>query len=224
MSPAFLIVLLWLAFGVSHIVLSSVRLRPRLVAVLGEQGFMGGYSLVSLLTFVPLVTVYFGHKHEGALLWASGVGPVGFWLISIGMGIALILLVGGVLTPSPASMGAGGAETPVEARGIHLITRHAVFMGMGLFGLLHLFANGFATDVAFFAGFPIFVVVGAMHQDRRKLAPEGSPYRAFYEATPLLPFTGSRTLQGLREIGWKAPLAGIVLTGVIRYYHSAWFG
>lgn len=37
MSPALTIALLWLAFAVSHIALSSLRL----VAVLGNRGFMG---------------------------------------------------------------------------------------------------------------------------------------------------------------------------------------
>lgn len=41
MSPALTIALLWLAFAVSHIALSSLRLRPRFVAVLGNRGFMG---------------------------------------------------------------------------------------------------------------------------------------------------------------------------------------
>ena len=39
MHPALTIVLLWLAFGASHIVLSSARLRPRLVRGLTERGF-----------------------------------------------------------------------------------------------------------------------------------------------------------------------------------------
>ncbi|MDG2333513.1 MAG: NnrU family protein [Myxococcota bacterium] len=223
MSPTVLIVCLWLAFGASHILLSSVGLRPRLVGVLGEKGFMGVYSLVSLATFVPLVSVYFAHKHEGMLFWAPGAGPLLFWLISAGMAVAFILLVAGVLTPSPASMGAGGGESPTEARGVHLITRHSVFMALGIFGLLHLLVNGYATDIAFFSGFPIFVVIGAVHQDRRKLHPPNSPYRAFYAATPLFPFTGPRTLEGLRGLGWRAPAIGILLTAVVRYFHSAWF-
>ncbi len=97
-------------------------------------------------------------------------------------------------------------------------------MAMGIFGLLHLIANGYATDVAFFSGFPVFVLLGCLHQDRRKLQTQDTRYRPFYEATPLIPFTGSQTLRGLREMGWKAPLIGVVLTGVVRYFHAAWFG
>ena len=46
MNPVLTIVLLWLAFGTSHIVLSSLWLRGRLVAALGEKGFLGLYSLI----------------------------------------------------------------------------------------------------------------------------------------------------------------------------------
>ena len=55
MSPTLTIVLLWVAFAITHLAFSSLKLRPRLVGVLGEFGFMGAYSLIALVTFVPMV-------------------------------------------------------------------------------------------------------------------------------------------------------------------------
>ena len=69
------IVCLWIAFAATHLGLSSLRLRPRLIAALGELGYQGVYSLVALATFVPLVAVYFDHKHTGPLLWDLGEVP-----------------------------------------------------------------------------------------------------------------------------------------------------
>ena len=92
MEPTATIVLLWLAFGLSHGLLSSRGPRARLVSALGDRGFLGVYSLVALATFVPLVSVYAAHRHEGALLWTPGVGVWGFWLVSGVMGVAFVLL------------------------------------------------------------------------------------------------------------------------------------
>lgn len=92
------------------------------------------------------------------------------------------------------------------------------------FGLVHPVPNRYATDVAFFPGFPLFVLLGSIHQDRRKLHPANSKYRAFYAATPLAPFTGAKTLQGIKELDWRAVALGIFLVLLVRHYHVAWFG
>jgi uncharacterized membrane protein len=200
--------------------LSSLRLRPRLVAALGAGPFQGVYSLVALLFFVPLVWTYFAHKHAGALLWSIPLGTGLRWPLYIGMGVAFVLVVAGLLQPSPAAIG----SRTTEPRGVHRITRHPVFMGTGLFGLLHLAPNGFSADVAFFGGFPLFALLGCWHQDRRKLAEGGETFRSFYAQTPFLPFTGRDTLRGLRELSPLALALGIALTVALRVWHRQLFG
>jgi uncharacterized membrane protein len=215
------IVLLWMLFGASHMILSSQMLRPKIVKVVGPQVFQGVYSLLALLIFVPLVALYFGNKHSGPLLWSLPGGLWLLWTVQIGMGVAFVLLVAGLVKPSPASIGASGN---VEAGGALLITRHPLLMSFALFGALHLLVNPFASDVAFFGGMAVFVLVGTWHQDRRKLATMGDDYQRFYDATPFLPFTGRETLRGLRELGPVALGVGIGLTFLVRYFHGAWFG
>jgi len=213
------IALLWLGFAATHIGLSTAGVRPRLVARLGEGPFIGLYSLISFLFFVPLVWVYFAHKHAGPMLWSVTPTTPLRWTIYVAMGLALVLAVAGLARPSPASI-LPGSTTP---RGIQRITRHPLFMGLGLFGLVHLIPNGSAADVVFFGGFPVFALVGSWHQDRRKLSilPELS---GFYRETPFLPFTGRDTSRGLRELSPLVVAGGIALTIIIRYYHRAWFG
>ena len=213
------IVMLWVAFAGTHMLLSSSRLRPGLVRALGEAGFLAGYSLVSFATFVPLVWVYFANKHGGALLWAPALGPVLRWVIYLGMTVAFVLLVAALMTPSPVSI---AAPDNVALRGVHRLTRHGLFMGLGLFGLLHLVVNGYATDVAFFAGFPIFAVLGSWHQDLRKRESLDG-YREFCAKTPFLPFTGRETLRGLRELSPVAVVIGAAVAIVLRWYHHLLF-
>ena len=80
-----------------------------------------------------------------------------------------------------------------------------------------------ATELAFFAGFPLFVWIGAQHQDQRKLA-TNPDFKRFYEATPFLPFSRpAGVLAALRE--QPIPIAlGIAITVVIRWFHPVLFG
>jgi uncharacterized membrane protein len=136
------------------------------------------------------------------------------------MGVAFVLLIASFLRPSPGAIIAG----PSEPHGVYRITRHPLLMALVIFGLVHLLVNGAASDVAFFGGFVVFTLIGARHQDARKLA-EGTPgFRRFWEATPLVPFTGRETLRGLRELSPIALVVGIAATVVVRWFHAAWFG
>lgn len=213
------LVLLWLAFAATHMGMSSLRYRPRLVAALGERGFQGVYSLIALAIFVPLVGVYFAHKHQGLQLWYLG-GVTGLrHAMYLGMAVAFVLLAGGLARPSPTSMLAGRAEM----RGVLRMTRHPVFMALGLYGLLHLLvASVSTTELAFFGGFPVFALLGSRHQDLRKLAAGSEEFRRFYAATSLLP--DPRGLLGaLRDDPLPAAI-GAAITLLLRGFHPTLFG
>lgn len=216
------IVFFWLAFAATHMGLSSAPVRSRVIAAVGERGFLGVYSLLAFATFVPLVWFYFAHKHEGPFLWYFGSAPAVRWLMYGGMVIALSLVVAALLRPSPAAIVPG----KTEVAGAYHITRHPMFMAVGLYGVLHLLvARVNATELAFFAGFPLFAWAGCRHQDRRKLAAGDEKFRRFHDETVFFPFTGtgSKTLRGLREI--PLPLAiGAGLAIGLRLFHPQLFG
>lgn len=213
---------LWLAFGATHAGLSSLAWRPRLVARLGERGFLGVYSALAFATFVPLCWVYVASRHAGPLLWSVALGAALVWVLYVAMGAAFVLVAAGLLQPTPASLGSSGDAT---VRGVHRLTRHPLFMGIGLFGALHLvlLPAVFASDAAFFVGFPLFSLLGCWHQDRRKLATAGEDFRAWHAATPFLPFTGRETLRGLRELPPLVVALGIALTYGLRWLHGPLF-
>ena len=222
--PAPVVVLaLWLLFAGTHMALSSLRLRPRLVAAAGERAFLGLYSLVALAIFTALFWFYLDHRHQGALLWATPVGAAGRWAIYALQALAWTMIAAGLAQPSPVVMGLPEERRPKEPRGVQHLTRHPVFMGLGLFGALHLVVNGFASDALFWAGFPIFALIGSAHQDRRKRVTLGEPYRAWCDATPFLPFTGRETARGLREMGPLPTAIGVALAIAFRLLHGPLF-
>ncbi len=200
--------------------LSSVRVRPRLVGLLGEGGYAGLFSVVALALFVPLTWIYFDNKHAGTWLWTLPWGPAAQWGLYVLMGVAFVMMTASFTPTNPSMMGAGEGE----AKGIFRITRHPLFMGIALFAALHLLRNASTADVAFFGGLVVFSFAGSLHQDARKLATEVPGYRAFHEATVLVPFTRSGALRGVRELSPLAMGIGVAVTVVLRVFHGPLFG
>jgi len=221
MPPSLEIGLLWLGFGASHVLLSSHALRPRIVARIGDRAFQGLYSLVALLFFVPLVWVYLDHRHEGPWLWIVSMTPGVLWLVYALMTVGVLLVVAGLGSPSPTSLLAGPG--PVEVRGIHRITRHPLIMGFGWIGLVHLVPNASLIDLLFFAGLPVFAIVGCRHQERRQRATRGPELAAYLEATPFLPFAGPGRVRGLRELPAGVWAVGVALSVALRALHGPLF-
>ena len=58
----------WLIFSGSHMLLSSTGLRPALVARLGLKGYRLLFTVIAFAAFVPLCVYYAGHRHLGPLL------------------------------------------------------------------------------------------------------------------------------------------------------------
>ena len=214
MSPTASIVLLWIAFTATHLGLASRRVEPKLRARLGDAAFLGLYSVVALALFVPLVSIYFGNRHAGPWLWSIQPGPVLRALLYLGMTLGMILAVGSLLRPSPASL---VPNAPAEARGVYRVTRHPLVLGLALVWALHLIPNASSADVAVFGGFLLFSLAGAWHQDARKLAAGDERFRAFHAATPFLPF--GRGPGGLRELPLLVIVLGIAVALGARWLH-----
>jgi len=210
------LVLFWLAFAGTHVGLSSVRLRPRLVSALGERGYLLFYSLISIATFVPLAWLWAAHRHEGAFLWFLGAVPGVREFAYVGLGGAFALMVAGLLRPSPASLG----SSKREPAGVLRITRHPLFMGLGALGLFHLLVVPvYVSDLVFLAGLPIFACLGCAHQDRRKLHEDAEQFRPFNASTPFLPFARpAEAIRGIREDARTLGL-GVLLAVGVRYLH-----
>jgi uncharacterized membrane protein len=223
MSAELTLVGLWLAFGATHVLLSSVRVRPRIVDAIGPGGYMGLFSLVALATFVPLVSVYIGNRHGGELLWSFG-GVAGLRTASMWFsGICFTISIASFFQPSPASTGVTG---PPRAIGLLRITRHPLFMPVGLLGLSHLALNGYVTDILFFGGLFVYGVIGCMHQDARKQETEGEPFAAFVRETSLVPFAAiitGRTKLVVSELPWLGLCVGVAAAIGFYQLHGTMF-
>ncbi len=215
MSPTTRILLLWAGFGATHIGLSSLPVRGRIVARIGERPFQVLYALVAYTFFIPLVWTFFAYKQGGTWLWILQRGTLSRWGIYAALALAFVLLIASFVRPSPASL-MRGDPTP---RGVYRITRHPFAMALAIFALLHLPPNiGRNPEVAFCGGLIAFSVLSCWHQDRRKLALGLRGFHEFYEATPFFPFTGRAALRGIRELSPLVVGLGIGATIISRYF------
>lgn len=225
MSPVGWILLWALLFLLTHLVISSAMVRPRMVAALGDDTFRGGFTLISLGTFIPLVLEFAWHKHAGAMLWNLRADPLVRWLVWVMMLLALIVIVAGLINPSPAARYVPGEEAAPS--GILKITRHPLFVGLAMFGIAHMIMNGWAGDLIFFGTFPALAIIGGIHQDRRKLREIGPRYVSFKEATSFVPFAAlisGRQKFSRGDAPWTAIGIGAALTIAIVIVHPFLFG
>jgi uncharacterized membrane protein len=227
MKEAFVLLLLWVLFGGTHLVLSSARVRPKLVARIGQGPFLGLYSLVAFATLIPLCWYYGLHKHAGPQLWRTFGGfflylPIRDLQLAL-MVLAFILLVNGLVSRPPSAMMTSGRP---EAYGVTRITRHPTFAAIFLFGLAHCLMNGSLGDLIFFGGFAVFSWLGAWHQDTRKVI-EVPGYAEFKEVTSFLPFGAildRKQPLNLDEVRWTVTLVALVVFYLVRVYHPYIFG
>jgi uncharacterized membrane protein len=217
---------LWAAlFVLSHLVISSSAVRPRLLAALGEQPYRGLYSLVAFGTLGPLIYEFAYNKHAGPMLWFIRQDDPVRWLVWFLMLLAFIFFVASLINPNPASMGA--PQGSGRATGILKITRHPGFVGFALFGIAHILMNGWLGDIIFFGMFPVLGVLGGMHQDQRKLSEMGEAYRQLMAETSIIPFgaivAGRQTFR-FGDVPWIGVAGGVAVTILIVALHPIIFG
>lgn len=219
---------LWAAlFALTHHGFATSGVRRWMVGALGEWPYRGLYSLISLATIIPLIIEYFRYKHAGPILWMlGGVAPIR-WLAVVLAFFGLLIAIASFANPSPALVGGEMIGATLNPRGLLRITRHPLFIGLGLWAVAHMIVNGSVGDLLFFGTFAAVGIFGAMHQDRRKLAEVGEPYRRFREQTSLIP--GIALLDGrqriaAREMPWAAIGIGAVALAILVGLHPILFG
>lgn len=218
------LVLAALFLPLSHFALSSTRLRDTLVGKLGEQPYLGLYSMITLAAFVWLIRSY--RKAPAELLW---VAPGALRLAALPVVfVAFLLAVVGVTTPNPTAVGAERLfERADVVRGILRVTRNPFLWGVGLWALAHVAATGDLASVLLFASVGALGLVGAPLVDAKKAARHGERWRAFAAATSSLPFLAiaqGRQRLVLAEIGWWRIALAVVLFGATLSAHRWAFG
>jgi uncharacterized membrane protein len=223
MSTTTAIVFWTAAFAATHMGLASIRVRPHLVRRLGEGPYLLLYSVISFATFVPIVMAWMQGIHGGGLLWnvrdVPGVSAAGL-VVSF---VSFTLAIAAIFQPGPVAV---GPRVRTRAYGVTRITRHPLFMNIGVWAFAHVVLNGFVNDVLFFGGVALVGLLGCMHQDARKKITEKGTLDEFYAETSLLPFVAiasGRTKLVVSELPWLGMAVGAAISLAIYWYHAEMF-
>jgi len=203
-----------IAFVGSHIVMSH-PLRGPMVKLLGEKGFLGAYSLVSLATFAWMVLAFRAAPPGGG--GASGAAGEAQWaLASILTLIAAVLLVGS-FKGNPALPGVPAAKVAAaEPMGVFRVTRHPMMWSFTLWALGHMILSWSQRTSILAAAILILALLGSYLQDRKKEALLGEAWTAWEAKTSHLPRFGQ-----LGHAGAAAWLIGLALWLAATWGHDA---
>lgn len=218
------LILATVLFVGSHFVFSSLPIRARLIAVLGENGFRAAYSILALALLVWLIVAF--NAAPAVRVW---VPPIGLRHLSLViMPVACIFVVAGLTTKNPTPVGADTAALVERGPiGIFKLTRHPVMWGVGLWGIAHLLANGDSAGMILFAGLTVLALAGAAHSDARRHAALTEQWDTYRARTSFVPFAAvlvRRTSFRLSEIGWTRLIGGLALFAVLLIVHPWLFG
>ena len=136
-----LILGLVLFLGIHSVRIVAEGWRTRMRAKLGENGYKGLYSLVSIAGFALIIIGYGQAREHPMALWAPML-----WarhLASLLTLVALVLL----------------AAAYVPRNGIKARLHHPMILGVKTWALAHLLANHTLADLLLFGGFLIWAVL-----------------------------------------------------------------
>ncbi|WP_137126431.1 NnrU family protein [Roseomonas sp. HF4] len=216
-----LLVLAALLWVFVHVGVSGTALRGAVVARLGETGFTIAFSVASVAAIALLVQAWQGA--ETTPLWFA---PAWLrWVLAVLMLPAFVLFACSLIG-NPTAMG-GARLIAAGPRGIQRVTRHPMLWSFAIWAAVHVVGNGDSAAIVFFGAFLVTALAGMPSIDAKMARRHGDGWAGFAAASSILPFgaiLAGRNRLDLREIGWIAPLAGLVLWAGFLHAHRHVFG
>jgi uncharacterized membrane protein len=139
---------------------------------------------------------------------------------------AFLLAVTGLTTSNPTIVGEEGrVARPPE--GIVRVTRHPFLIGVGLWAVVHLIANGDLASFIFFGSLAVTALAGTVSIDAKRRRALGPAWLSFAAQTSIVPFAAiaaGRTRFKPNEIAAWQWVAAIITYSLFLGGHSYIFG
>jgi uncharacterized membrane protein len=207
-----------------HVGIAGTRVRDRLAARLGEQGYLGLFSLASIGGLIWLTTAYADAPYVP--LWGPlpGLRPLALPVVLLGF----VLVVVGLTTPSPTVVGGEKTlEAAEPATGIQRITRHPFLWGVAIWAAMHFVVNGNARALVLFGAMLFLGLYGPVSIDAKRARRFGAAWARYAAVTSNVPFLAiaqGRNQLRLGEIGWGRVAFAVVAFAAVLLLHPLMFG
>jgi len=209
-----------------HLMISGTTLKEQIIAKTGGVAY---YVLFSLLSVIGLFWVSIAFAMAlgdpmNVVLWKSGpflrvIGVVGNFF-------AVVLVVVGIVTPSPTNLMALRQLPDKTVYGIIRVTRHPILAGIGIWAATHMITNGSLAAWIFFGSMLALCALGANNIDRKRMALMGDAYASIKRRTSIIPFVAvieGRTAFAPEELGAARMLLGVSMFCAITALHELIF-
>ncbi len=216
------------AFLLLHLAISGTRVRDAITARIGENAYMGLFSLASVAGLAWLIIAFGQARAEpwNAAYW--GVTPGARHIQMTLQVLAMLLIVPGLTTPNPTSVRQEGViDEPDAVKGMLRITRHPFLWGVALWALGHLLVNGERASLVLFGSMLALAIFGTVSIDAKRKRKLGAAWDGFAAQTSNIPFAAIvRGRQSLRlgEIGWWRIVLALVIYVALVFGHPFLFG
>lgn len=199
-------------FVASHLGLSQASVRSRLVARLGEWGFLWLYFAVAAMTFGAAAVFFADHRLDGPPGPALGRFVPLRWalLVAVVLGVMAMVASFASYERSPYSLQGRRAREP---RGLERVTRHPFFAGMALFAAAHAVLATHLVATVFMVALGLLAVAGAWAQDRKLLRLRDESFARYLAATSAVPFAAIAS--GRQKLVWGEMPATELLLGLV---------
>ncbi len=212
MDPVVMLALAAGSFVLSHFVMSH-PLRGAMVRGLGEQGFMGVYTLVSFATLGWTIWAFRAVGPGGMPLW-DGTGEA-VWIAASALTLVGITLLVGSLHGNPAMPQVPDAKiAAARADGVFAVTRHPMMWGIALWSLAHILVAPTPRVMVLAGSMAVLALVGARLQDGKKAALLGAAWANWSAQTAYWPRLGG--LAKIKPVTW---VIGLVVWLVATFGH-----
>jgi uncharacterized membrane protein len=211
-----------------HLLVAGTRARDRITAAIGENAYLGLFSLLSLAGIVWLVMAFndAAASPENQPLYMPWTG-VRHLAIPV-LALAFLLAVPGLLLPNPTSLKQeGAAARPETVRGVLRLTRHPFLWGVAIWAGFHVAANGDEAALIFFGTFLLLSIFGTFSIDAKRRRKMGAAWDAFAAQTSNVPFAailrGRNSLKLGEIFDWRFVVAAAGFAGLL-FSHAHLFG
>jgi uncharacterized membrane protein len=220
-----------LTFLAIHFIVSGTRLRDAIAGTIGENAYLGLFSLASLGVIIWLAMSFnaasatMGSSND-PLLYTPGVA-VRHLALPIVL-LAFLIGVPGLLTANPTSVRQEAAASKDETiRGILRVTRHPFLWGVAIWSAFHLAANGDEASVVLFGTLLITALLGTFSIDAKRKRKLGAAWNGFATKTSNIPFgailTGRNSFKAGEYFDWRFFVAILIFTAIL-VSHARIFG
>lgn len=211
-----------------HVLVAGSPLRRAIAGRIGEPGFQGMFSLLSLAGLVGLIWTYRGAAAVGVNFDVWVPSRAALWAPSILMPFAWLLFIGSVSAPNPTAVGMDKLlKGPEPARGILRVTRHPMLWSFVLWAAAHALANGDAATLVLSVAIALPALSGMLSIDRKRARKDPEGWRRYADVTSIIPFAaiaGGRNRLDLAEIGAKQLIVALLVTAAVIAVHPYLYG